>query len=84
MQKTSEAEYSELLALDLDTVEPSIAGPKRPQDRVRCRRREILSRVRLPTLSSPTGPATRAGCRGEVPAASATTSATDIFTTAAW
>jgi aconitate hydratase len=31
---TPEAEYSELLSLDLDTVEPSLAGPKRPQDRV--------------------------------------------------
>jgi aconitate hydratase len=29
-----EAEYSELLALDLATVESSLAGPKRPQDRV--------------------------------------------------
>ena len=26
--------FSELLELDLDTVEPSVAGPKRPQDRV--------------------------------------------------
>src|SRR5215470_7616817 len=32
--KTLEAQYSELLALDLETVEPSLAGPKRPQDRV--------------------------------------------------
>jgi aconitate hydratase len=32
--ETAEAEYSELLSLDLGTVEPSIAGPKRPQDRV--------------------------------------------------
>ncbi len=32
--KTPEAEYSELLSLDLDTVESSLAGPKRPQDRV--------------------------------------------------
>ncbi|MGA8154331.1 MAG: aconitate hydratase AcnA [Terriglobales bacterium] len=32
--KTPEAQYSELLALDLGTVEPSLAGPKRPQDRV--------------------------------------------------
>jgi len=32
--KTQEAEYSELLSLDLATVEPSLAGPKRPQDRV--------------------------------------------------
>jgi len=33
-ENTPEAEYSERLALDLDTVEPSLAGPKRPQDRV--------------------------------------------------
>ena len=32
--KTPQAEYSELLSLDLDTVESSLAGPKRPQDRV--------------------------------------------------
>jgi aconitate hydratase len=32
--KTPAAEYSELLTLDLATVEPSLAGPKRPQDRV--------------------------------------------------
>jgi aconitate hydratase len=31
---TAEAEYSELLSLDLGTVESSLAGPKRPQDRV--------------------------------------------------
>ncbi len=30
-----EANYSEYLELDLSTVEPSIAGPKRPQDRIR-------------------------------------------------
>lgn len=29
-----EAEYSETLSLDLSTIVPSIAGPKRPQDRV--------------------------------------------------
>ncbi len=34
---TPEAEYSDTLALDLATVEPSLAGPKRPQDRVRLR-----------------------------------------------
>jgi len=33
-EKTPEAQYSELLALDLGTVESSLAGPKRPQDRV--------------------------------------------------
>jgi aconitate hydratase len=30
-----EAEYSEVVELDLGTVEPSVAGPKRPQDRCR-------------------------------------------------
>ncbi|MDI6773561.1 MAG: aconitate hydratase AcnA, partial [bacterium] len=31
---TPEPEFSEVLALDLGTVEPSLSGPKRPQDRV--------------------------------------------------
>jgi aconitate hydratase len=31
---TPEAEYSDTLELDLSTVEPSLAGPKRPQDRI--------------------------------------------------
>jgi aconitate hydratase len=33
--ETPEASYSDRLELDLDTVEPSLAGPTRPQDRVR-------------------------------------------------
>ena len=32
--QTPDPEFSETLALDLATVEPSLAGPKRPQDRV--------------------------------------------------
>ena len=43
-ESTPEAEYSELLALDLDTVEPSLAGPKRPQDRVPLSQREGIIR----------------------------------------
>jgi aconitate hydratase len=31
---TEDATYSDTLSLDLSTVEPSLAGPKRPQDRV--------------------------------------------------
>ncbi|MCZ7652955.1 MAG: aconitate hydratase AcnA [Thermoanaerobaculia bacterium] len=31
---TPEAEYTDVLALDLGSVEPSLAGPRRPQDRV--------------------------------------------------
>jgi len=34
-ESTPEATYSDTLELDLSTVEPSVAGPKRPQDRVR-------------------------------------------------
>jgi aconitate hydratase len=33
-KSTSEPEFSEVLELDLNTVKPSLAGPKRPQDRV--------------------------------------------------
>lgn len=32
--KRGEIAYSELLELDLATIEPSVAGPKRPQDRI--------------------------------------------------
>jgi aconitate hydratase len=33
--ESPEAEYSDCLELDLGSVEPSLAGPRRPQDRVR-------------------------------------------------
>ena len=33
-KKTMDPVYTEVLKLDLDTIEPSMAGPKRPQDRV--------------------------------------------------
>jgi aconitate hydratase len=33
-ESTEEATYSDTLELDLGDVEPSLAGPKRPQDRV--------------------------------------------------
>ncbi len=33
-EQTPEAAYSDTLTLDLGTVQPSLAGPKRPQDRV--------------------------------------------------
>ena len=32
--KAGEIDYSQTLSLDLSTVEPSVAGPKRPQDRI--------------------------------------------------
>ena len=33
-KEAAEPEYSDLLELDISTVEPSLAGPKRPQDRL--------------------------------------------------
>jgi aconitate hydratase len=50
-----EAEYSELLELDLATVEPSIAGPRRPQDRVPLSRGRTSFETALPTLVHPGG-----------------------------
>jgi aconitate hydratase len=52
-EKTSEAEYSELLALDLQTVEPSLAGPKRPQDRVVLSQAGESFTKALPSLMKP-------------------------------
>src|SRR2546430_1215962 len=49
-ESTPEAEYSELLALDLDTVEPSLAGPKRPQDRVPLSSAKASFETALPSL----------------------------------
>jgi aconitate hydratase len=34
MPRSGEIEYSTLVELDLDTIVPSVAGPKRPQDRI--------------------------------------------------
>jgi aconitate hydratase len=39
----AEPNFSEVLELDLSKVEPSVAGPKRPQDRVAWRRQRSLS-----------------------------------------
>ena len=69
--KTPEAEYSELLTLDLATVEPSLAGPKRPQDRV------ILSQAgesftkALPSLIKPKSAAKTATPGNGVPGTTA-------------
>jgi aconitate hydratase len=52
-EKTPEAEYSELLALDLGTVEPSLAGPKRPQDRVILSQAADSFHKALPSLIKP-------------------------------
>ena len=49
-----EAEYTQTLALDLGDVEPSVAGPKRPQDRVLLKDAASSFAQQLPTLLAPT------------------------------
>ena len=49
-----EAEYSQTLELDLATVEPSVAGPKRPQDRVPLKDAASSFAQQLPSLLAPT------------------------------
>jgi aconitate hydratase len=51
---TPEAEYTQTLALDLATVEPSVAGPKRPQDRVLLKDAAASFAQQLPNLLAPT------------------------------
>ncbi|MGC2110673.1 MAG: aconitate hydratase AcnA [Candidatus Korobacteraceae bacterium] len=50
---TPEAEYSDVVELDLSTVEPSIAGPKRPQDRVALSSAAKSFAEALPSLLKP-------------------------------
>ena len=63
-EKTPEAEYSELLTLDLASVEPSLAGPKRPQDRVVLSQAGESFNKALPTLIKP-----KAAAKAPAPAA---------------
>ncbi|HEY1805612.1 MAG TPA: aconitate hydratase AcnA [Terracidiphilus sp.] len=49
-----EAEYTQTLELDLGDVEPSVAGPKRPQDRVLLKDAAASFAEQLPSLLAPT------------------------------
>jgi aconitate hydratase len=51
--EAAEAEYSATLQLDLSTVEPSVAGPKRPQDRVLLSQTPASFAQKLPELQGP-------------------------------
>ena len=53
-ESSPEAEYTQTLELDLAAVEPSVAGPKRPQDRVLLKDAAESFAKQLPTLLSPT------------------------------
>jgi aconitate hydratase len=75
---TPDAEYSDTLTLDLGTVVPSLAGPRRPQDRVALKSAKASFAAALPDLAkgvkTPAGGGT-AAARG---AASAVASATQL------
>ncbi len=64
-----EAEYSDRLELDLATIEPSIAGPKRPQDRIRLREAHSVFRSQLEELKG----AARGSDQGETTTAETST-----------
>jgi aconitate hydratase len=49
-----EAEYTQTLSLNLGDVEPSVAGPKRPQDRVLLKDAASSFAQQLPSLLAPT------------------------------
>jgi aconitate hydratase len=52
-ESTEEATYSQTLELDLSDVEPSLAGPKRPQDRVPLSRAAQQFKAALAELEGP-------------------------------
>src|SRR5258708_36774564 len=61
--------YSEVIELDLATVEPSLAGPKRPQDRVPLNRAKAGFQTALTSMmaSSPQASKTSAEAGGAPP-----------------
>ncbi|MGA9667898.1 MAG: aconitate hydratase AcnA [Terracidiphilus sp.] len=63
--ESAEAEYTQTLELDLSAVEPSVAGPKRPQDRVLLKDAAASFQQQLPSLLAPT--AKPLGMRTAVP-----------------
>jgi len=70
----ADPEYAETLELDLSTVEPSIAGPRRPQDRVSLGRAKASFASALPDLKKGIKmPAAAAGSGGGAAVAEAVT-----------
>ena len=59
-----DAIYSEAIELDLGSIEPSLAGPKRPQDRVSLAKAKAAFQAALPTMQVPAK-----GSGGAAPAA---------------
>ncbi|WIM98263.1 aconitate hydratase AcnA [Actinoplanes oblitus] len=60
LDPNAEPDYSEKLELDLSTIVPSLAGPKRPQDRVLLSEAKSAFREVLPNYAAPHGHADEA------------------------
>src|SRR5690349_1325810 len=69
-----DAIYSEVIDLDLSSIEPSLAGPKRPQDRVSLSNAKTAFQTALPSMQMPakgaggTSPAARSAVAVAEPA----------------
>jgi aconitate hydratase len=63
-ERGPEAVYNATLELDLSTVEPSLAGPRRPHDRVSLGRAKAAFETALQTLQAPPKAASRAADAG--------------------
>ncbi len=55
--ETPEPQYSDVLELDLSAIEPSIAGPRRPQDRIPLKRAHAAFAEALPAILGANQPA---------------------------
>ncbi|HXD15944.1 MAG TPA: aconitate hydratase AcnA [Vicinamibacterales bacterium] len=64
LEGAPDAIYSDTVELKLDTVEPSLAGPKRPQDRVSLMHAKAAFQVALPTMQVAPKPAKAADAGG--------------------
>jgi aconitate hydratase len=51
-----DAVYTEVLELNLETIEPSLAGPRRPQDRVSLKKAKAAFQTALPSMQVPSKP----------------------------
>ncbi|HMF91529.1 MAG TPA: aconitate hydratase AcnA, partial [Candidatus Angelobacter sp.] len=51
--KSADSEYTQVVELDLGTVEPSVAGPRRPQDRAPLSKAKESFETALPSLIGP-------------------------------
>ncbi|HMQ29334.1 MAG TPA: aconitate hydratase AcnA [Chloroflexaceae bacterium] len=74
---TPQAEYSDTLELDLATVEPSVAGPKRPQDRIALAKVGPTFEAALPGILGPKGAPNQSGS-GNTPGAGAAQGLADL------